>query len=701
MNKYFLYFSVLVAPLLSCSKKPQQSTTQLSTQLSGVVQAGRVAQADVKVYQVENGARGSVLASGKTKEDGSFTISVPVQAGPVEVVASNGSYKDEATGLTVALSATDEMGSLIDNTSTKQSVAITPITTQVKDRVFEQIAQGTVTVDQLPATKEAALEEIAQIYGVNKEVITTVPSKPESPGLSSSKEGQSAYLLALLSQLMKDLGMGPDKSQNSFQAMKELSKDFKADGEINGSIQGEPISKEFSSLSRDWATSMSQAASNLTVNNSAPFFSAFNVEQVGITEFKSAPDNKVDAISKETQNQVTLCHIPTNAPQNRVTRVVSQKASVQHLEHGDSIGACDSWAAITTNTAPSARRYQSTPGIWTGHEMIVWGGIDSGNINSGGMYDPTTDTWTPTSLQNAPSGRSYHSQVWTGKTMIVFGGTGSCGYSSCYLNSGAIFDPSQNTWKTMSTDNAPSGRYGHTAVWTGSKMIVWGGTESGSTNSNTGGIYDPETDTWSSMSTVDAPNGRVGHTAVWTGTQMIVWGGLEQYGSNYVNTGGVYDPKADTWRSVSLSNAPSPRNTHIAVWTGTRMLVWGGWDSENLVNLGTGGLYDPIRDRWSEISTVGAPQDRHLHTGVWTGKNLIIWGGRRTVVPPGQYSGKSFDINTGGIYDPRTNTWEATSTINVPAARWGHIAVWTGIEMIVFGGNAGGANTNTGGRFRP
>ena len=32
-----------------------------------------------------------------------------------------------------------------------------------------------------------------------------------------------------------------------------------------------------------------------------------------------------------------------------------------------------------------------------------------------------------------------------------------------------------DSWTATSTTNAPTGRTGHTAVWTGSEMIVWGG----------------------------------------------------------------------------------------------------------------------------------------------------------------------------------------------------------------------------------
>jgi hypothetical protein len=52
--------------------------------------------------------------------------------------------------------------------------------------------------------------------------------------------------------------------------------------------------------------------------------------------------------------------------------------------------------------------------------MIVWGG--SGLGNTGGRYDPIQDTWRATSTgANVPESRSYHSAVWTGTEMIVWG----------------------------------------------------------------------------------------------------------------------------------------------------------------------------------------------------------------------------------------------------------------------------------------
>src|SRR5882724_8971317 len=65
---------------------------------------------------------------------------------------------------------------------------------------------------------------------------------------------------------------------------------------------------------------------------------------------------------------------------------------------------------------------------------------------------------------------------------------------------------SDDTWTATSTTNAPARRqYGHTAVWTGNEMIVWGGADFGSppTYFNTGGRYNPLTDTWTATRTIN------------------------------------------------------------------------------------------------------------------------------------------------------------------------------------------------------
>src|SRR5439155_5396713 len=188
------------------------------------------------------------------------------------------------------------------------------------------------------------------------------------------------------------------------------------------------------------------------------------------------------------------------------------------------------------------------------------------------------------------------------------------------LPSGGCTD---DTWTPTSVTNAPDARRWHTAVWTGSEMIVWGGISSSGSNLNTGGRYNPSTDSWTATSTTNAPDSRASHTAVWTGSEMIVWGGAGSGG--VLNTGRRYNPSTDSWTTTSLTNAPAAREFHTAVWAGSEMIVWGGQALFSFFN--TGGKYNPSTDSWTATSTAGAPSARRYHTAVWTGSEMIVWGG--------------------------------------------------------------------------
>ena len=91
-------------------------------------------------------------------------------------------------------------------------------------------------------------------------------------------------------------------------------------------------------------------------------------------------------------------------------------------------------------------------------------------------------------------------------------------------------------WSATSAIAPPSARDRNTVVWTGTEMIVWGG-EDDNGRTNDGGRYNPATDTWTPIPNTlpNTPIARHGHTAVWTGTEMIIWGGNRQGGSGRLN----------------------------------------------------------------------------------------------------------------------------------------------------------------------
>src|SRR5437762_1032331 len=66
-------------------------------------------------------------------------------------------------------------------------------------------------------------------------------------------------------------------------------------------------------------------------------------------------------------------------------------------------------------------------------------------------------------------------------------------------------------------------------------------------------------DTWTATSTTGAPAARERHTAVWTGSEMIVWGGV---GSSWFNTSGRYNTVTDSRTATSTTSAPPARRDH-------------------------------------------------------------------------------------------------------------------------------------------
>jgi N-acetylneuraminic acid mutarotase len=372
----------------------------------------------------------------------------------------------------------------------------------------------------------------------------------------------------------------------------------------------------------------------------------------------------------------------TSAHQYRLPQI-TDSVDVSAMPVG---AAANSWKPTTKIGAPTGRNTHTA--VWTGTEMIIWGGWDDVYYQTGGRYSPSTNSWVATTTTGAPTERAAHTAVWTGTEMIVWGGF----LGSKVLRNGARYNPLTDSWISVTTTGAPKPRYRHTAIWTGSEMIVWGG---GGRRPNSvlrsGGRYDPSTDSWHSTKLTGAPSPRAVHTAVWTGTEMLIWGGLKylESGSIALGTGGRYNPSTNTWTKITNAGAPYKRTSHTAVWTGTEMLVWTGTSDSDL-SYKTGGRYDPSTDTWRAISTSHAPIDRYLQTAVWTGTEMIIWGG---------FFGEN--LKTGARYDPVSDTWTPTKTKGAPAGRTEHTAIWTGSQMIVWGGHGNKGDLKSGGRYTP
>jgi hypothetical protein len=190
------------------------------------------------------------------------------------------------------------------------------------------------------------------------------------------------------------------------------------------------------------------------------------------------------------------------------------------------------WGTIPV--APAGVSGTGSAVVWTGTEMIVWGGP---NGSTGAAFNPTTNRWRV--LPTAPiASPQLNSGVWTDTEVIVWAN-----------GQGAAYNPVIDTWRTISVSPLrPATPHG---IWTGSEVVFLGGAsdDNGLTES---AAYQPTSDTWRLLAPGPAHPG-LGFQ--WTGTTIlaVVKGVVLQY-----------DLTTDQWTEKT---APLPAQP-FGSWTG-------------------------------------------------------------------------------------------------------------------------------------
>lgn len=189
--------------------------------------------------------------------------------------------------------------------------------------------------------------------------------------------------------------------------------------------------------------------------------------------------------------------------------------------------------------------------------------------------------------------------------------------------------------------------------------------------------------------TTNAPPTAGYHTRVfWTGHELLVWGAVNPDSSKpFIHASWRWNARTGGIRAMSLSNAPAvpALGGQTAVWTGRYLLVWGGRTSTDPTSdTNAGFLYDPLSDSWQNISTVDAPTRRGSHGAVWTGREMFVWGGLN-------YSrhGSGYDEQLPsdfGAYDPTANRWRLFGGGSAPVGRQNPHLVYAGDGILMWGG---------------
>lgn len=128
--------------------------------------------------------------------------------------------------------------------------------------------------------------------------------------------------------------------------------------------------------------------------------------------------------------------------------------------------------------------------------------------------------------------------------------------------------------------------------------------------------------------------------------------------------------------------APAPNGSrvgHTAVWTGLELIIFEGAPVGQAAAAAAqdidGVAYDPATDTWRQIAP--APVNpRTGHAAVWTGREMVVFGGSRTLE-----HGAS-----AALYNPSADAWRLSAESPLDWALSLVAAVWTGTEVVIWSG---------------
>ena len=279
-----LYNSVLFCTTLAlacggCSK----FTSSLSSAhtVSGIISAGPITGSAVKAYSLkDDGTLGTLLGSTTSGANGTFTFNLAAHSGAVAIVASGGSYKEEASGSTISMGSA-QIRTLLSSTTDGQQVGVTPVTEIAAQNALAAIgANGTTT---LASIIESSNTSVASAMGLTD--ITLPPANPTQMASSAAntRAAQYAVVLATISQMAMTATSSAGATINSLDMMQALATSFTFNGNFNatvGSSTSIPVSNA-SNVSVNLATVLS------AVGGSGATFSA--AMQSAMTAYVATP----------------------------------------------------------------------------------------------------------------------------------------------------------------------------------------------------------------------------------------------------------------------------------------------------------------------------------------------------------------------------------------------------------------------------
>lgn len=285
----------------------------------------------------------------------------------------------------------------------------------------------------------------------------------------------------------------------------------------------------------------------------------------------------------------------------------------------------------------TARKSHSATLLVSGKLLVTGGSGDTSALASTELYDPATRTWSSGAALGTARQKHSATLLPSGKVLVVGGLSGSA------LAGAELFDPVANTWSPVGSLSAA--RHSHAATLLANGKVMVTGGENGAALLSSAELYDPSTNTWSVAGTMGATHELITATLLANG-KVLVTGG---WGSKRTE---LYNPGDNSWSNAA--DLPTTGGQYGATASllknSGKVLLAGGFDSSNYLT--SGSLYDPGANTWAVAADMLSARELHTATALLNGKVFMAGG----VTTAGNLAGSE-------LYSPPENSWAGAGAL--------------------------------------
>lgn len=293
---------------------------------------------------------------------------------------------------------------------------------------------------------------------------------------------------------------------------------------------------------------------------------------------------------------------------------VNSRGELAHTEVYDP--ATGGWSRAASVLEP--RRYATATLLRDGRVLVAGGSNTAATeaLSHAELYDPVANTWTATSPMAEPRNGAMAVRLADGRVLVAGGADGE-GEAS---GTAEIYDPVSGTWSSAGSFGDGARQHQMTTLADGRVLVVGGYDTKPSTVVRTSGaVYDPANNVWTSISPMSVARAQMNGGLLPDGT-VLVPGGVNVRG--LVEEAVRYDPATGTWESAGRPGIAGDTSFGIVLEDGRYLHTAGKSTSTPIYD----GSVEPASAGWTSTYSTSALREWATLTRLTDGRVLLAGG---------------------------------------------------------------------------